>query len=36
MNQADSWTNFKAGRVKTLAMGPIDCIGHAKDARKKM
>jgi hypothetical protein len=36
MNQADSWTNFKVGRVKTLAMGTIECIGHAKDTRKKM
>ena len=36
MNQADSWTNFKVGRVKTLAMGTIEGIGHAKDTCKKM
>jgi hypothetical protein len=36
MNQADSWANFKIGRVKALAMGTIECIGHAKDTRKKM
>ena len=34
MNEANSWTNFKIGRVKALAMRTIEGIGNAQDTGK--